>query len=588
MSLKVISGYRHILFLSLLLMTMSVSYFLFTEHTKWQDLKGVAQSWRAFAKRGDRNSMFKYNTLDGEKANGPDFGIPGVVKNNKNDFNPAEHSTDNPNTGGLLVADDTNDTKQTKCPNGSVYFSNDLYDCDGIMKDARFKPKNKNNTFKDEIDQEMSSPPTLKLKQPTIQSNVKQSNGHNSAKNNNKRETKKEPKNIFVNCGGTFPKTLELFLDTYPKSPSYSTYTFLPENSYAVMYSYLPNHTVIPFEASFKNSSKNVDVKAFGADAETTQTIQEKDLAAWLKANTNEEDFVVLRVDSEDEIKILEHVVKRNSMKFIDKYYTARGINGSKQELKPLMETMRQMKLKAFKWDNDMETYSDFFLLNPNHIPVPGKRITLCQQKEDDEKFALFLYSPSASLNSIKAINLLHNFSPKDRLQLTIFLRYEVFKFGSFINMKSLFSTFHVGLYYDSEGSMQATDGVQYNQLRNKLVFVRRLFGQFDQTLQYILTGNNTNEKVVARIRKNLHYSFVQGGTDISHLTEKTLAGRTVSIDDTGKAKGDFLLVNIDTINAEYLVLYMVRRFAPWLLTIPECDVTRSGSLLNNKDAVVL
>ncbi|XP_053407606.1 uncharacterized protein LOC123547336 [Mercenaria mercenaria] len=579
MSKKVARGYRHyrhILLLSSMVMVMSIAYFLYTAQTKWQHLKGITRSQRSSAIRritkshalGDQKNTLKTisNILDS--------------KSEKEQFVQID-------TGeSVNVADDKNMTKHIECPEGKVYFSNGIYDCDGLLKDPNGTKINKTDeqeSLKDEKEREILVAPTRVIqKTPKLSSQAGKSKEEDQRKNTpdikkdeiekKDKKAKNGPRKMFVNCGGTFPWAVELFLDTYPNSSSYEIFTFLPDTSYKVMYSKLQNHTVIPFEASYQN--------------EITQRIAQIDLAGWLETNTKKSDFVILRIDSKDEIKILKHLNQSRALEYVDKYYTTQGINASEQALGVLMKMLKKFKLDTKVWDNKFQTYSDLYMLNLHHIPSPGKVITLCHQKTDEEKFALFLFSSSASVNALNVINLLHNFSPKDRLQLTIFLPFETFKSG-LMNMEKLFATFHVGMYFDEDG-MFADDKLQYNLLTNKLTFVRRLFQRYGHVFQYILVGNNTNNRVIASVQKNHHYSFIKGGTDITRLTKKTLEGNTISIDDTGKGSGDFLLVNIDTPYTEYLVLYMVRRFAPWLLNLLECDVTDSGELLNKTAAFFL
>lgn len=143
------------------------------------------------------------------------------------------------------------------------------------------------------------------------------------------------------------------------------------------MYTTFPNHTTIIVEV--------------------TQNKIQIDLSAWLKYDDKKTDFVILRIESKEDIAILTHLTNTNAIEHADKCYTAPDIDDHKE----MQTTMDQFNIKAEIWDNALQTYSAFDELNPMHIPTLGKSITIGKHAIDEQICALFLYSLSASINTL-------------------------------------------------------------------------------------------------------------------------------------------------------------------------------------------
>jgi hypothetical protein len=152
-----------------------------------------------------------------------------------------------------------------------------------------------------------------------------------------------------------------------------------------------------------------------------------------------------------------------------------------------------------------------------------------------------------------------------------LFLPYETFK-SKLINVKQLLKTFNVGMYYDGNGA-KTDERQEYLNIRNRATFARTVFHHEGKVFEHILVGNKTNKNSIEKIQEKHHFTVFSGGVDGTHLIDKVLKGETIYIGDTGMNTGDFLLVNIDTANAEYLILYMVKRFAPWLGNPADCGL---------------
>lgn len=573
---------------------MVSAYFLFTTHTIRLDWRGSSQSKRLssenHASSEDGNDQtFKHGLETGKLKK--ELKTSNTEADKIANYSGAGKSVENAEKEASVKGTEIKGTT-TPCADDKIYVENELYDCNGIMKDANAgkalsEDDKESKPSKDEKGSEKPAVPK-RIKQLKPTSSISSQNvsyadekvREDITKNSETNELQKNENvsgKIFVNCGGTFPWTVDLFLDTYPNSSEYKIFTFLSDQSYKIMYSVFPSHTVITSEASYGNRTQTVDIKGFGSGSEVTQTVTQIDIAVWLKKNTHQSDYVILRLESKEVIEILKHLSESKAIDLVDKLYTSLIVNASTKDLDTLQEIFKQHKLKTGTWDNPAQTYSDFDELNPKHIPSPGRYMTMCKQTTDAEKFALFLFSSSASVNSLKVLRFLQNFSPDDRLRLTVFLPYQMFKAKS-LDAGKLFRTFHVGMFLDVDELHNTSNvNVQYNLFKRELTFGRHLFSKHRQFLQYLLAGNNTGTRVIDKVRETLHYSVFKGGKDITYISSKVLTGQTMSIDDTGKRSGDFLLVNIDTPNTEYLVLYMLRRFAPWLLKHQDCEIFQDG-----------
>lgn len=434
------------------------------------------------------------------------------------------------------------------CGVNKIYFSNQYYDCDGIMKNP-----NEDNEKK----------PTAEEIQDKGQQKVPSLHNESTKKGNNGTETVTS-RRIFLNCGSTLPIAIDLFLDTYPNAELFELYSFVSDKTYSILYNKYLNHTFVNAAVSVANLTQNEDIKTFGSADETTQSVQYVDIAAWIHANTKQSDNVIMLLDSKRERNILTHLVNTSALENIDKYYSSRALNNS-EDIGSIQEVLDAAKLKVEVWDNIARMYSDFDSVNQKHIPTPGKTITQCTKADDSQKFLLLLYSSQASMNSLKVIKFLQAFSHSNRLITWIFLPYEFFKFPTIsFDFKALFYTFHVGLYYNGEDKLPLS-------LRNKATFVNRIFEKHEAVLEYILVSNETDSSLIQYVQQKENYKFLKGGIDVTHLSSKLMTNGIINIDDTGKKDGDLLRINIDKTEADILTLYFIRRFIPWLLNLKSC-----------------
>ncbi|KAK3103638.1 hypothetical protein FSP39_020696 [Pinctada imbricata] len=206
------------------------------------------------------------------------------------------------------------------------------------------------------------------------------------------------PKKIFLNVGGTMPLSVELFLDTYPHAQQYEIYSFLEDSSYDVYYAAYDNHTAIsPVKVTGLDHSND---DASPSRSKGSKPVHFLDLALWITHNTKQDDYVMIKMDSEEEYDILDRFVSLAAIEWIDKYYTVKWNESIISEYENVLSAF---SVKIQSWDEKNGTYSDFDEVNPTHVPPIGAGIkSTCISSENPFKFALFLFLSRISSQAIK------------------------------------------------------------------------------------------------------------------------------------------------------------------------------------------
>ncbi|KAL4231530.1 hypothetical protein ACF0H5_009111 [Mactra antiquata] len=539
-----ISGRTRLLVLSAVLVVTVCCLVFITNTNVWAKFNG----WIHI--RQDHNEY-----QNDKEIKAPTASVPGLLRDYLDDTELTEETTESVDATEETVAE--NNMNHTECGEGKIYFSNDLYDCDGLMKD-----RNLDSKVKEQKAKEPKGAEDKKDKKDDKSELV-----NSMEKTENKTLGGEDVKHILLHCGGNMPTAVDIFLDAYPKAELYHIYSFIPDKSYSILYSKYKKHTTIIGKVSDKTVSKHEDIKTYGSSYESTQTIEYIDIATWISDHIKPSDEVIMILESDKEQDIVKHLVNTNVIGHIDKYYSSQHGNNS-NHIEHINQILKTQKLVINIWNNDAKDFSDYNQLNAKHIPTPGMTITNCSQSDDHQKFLLILYSPEASVNSLQVINFLQTFAHSDHLQTWIFLPYKMFKLSSDaeLDREALFHVFNVGMYIQSGDDSPSS-------VRNKATFVNRMFEKQEAALEYILFENNTDRSVLKYLQDEENYKCLIGGVDITHLTTKVKKYGTVDIDDTGKQPGDILLINIDKTDSEYLVLFFIRHFIPWLMSVKECTV---------------
>ena len=404
------------------------------------------------------------------------------------------------------------------------------------------------------------------------------SNDANNVDDANIDADKLEPKFLFINCGGTFPWPVEKFMETIAYADKFHIYSIIPDFSYEVFYRVIPNHIFVRAECSTGPSLANVKRQDFGSEFTIETTVQQLSLADWIKANTREGDYVVLRVESEKEPELLDNLIQTEAIANVDKYYATLSADKGAFEGK-----ISDHVQKFGYWSYADLVYSDVKKINPKQIPMVGRTLTECGSTENDNMFALILVSKHFSANAEHVLKLLNKFSPDLDLPVTIFLPHSFYKYHTLAT--ETFKTFTMGLYISNdviprlnqsqESEIDETFWSKYRfNVLNAIICAQRELKRHKKILEHVLIEDQIDNAAIKDIQSEYNINFVRLGKDISTLISKVVAGESLVIEDTGRTAKEYLMIDIDVDNAEYLAVYILRRFRAWLLELVKCDRT--------------
>ncbi|KAL3863164.1 hypothetical protein ACJMK2_004933 [Sinanodonta woodiana] len=373
---------------------------------------------------------------------------------------------------------------------------------------------------------------------------------------------------VFLNCGGTYPWTVDLFLDTYPAANEFEIITFLPDKTYAIMYYDFPNHTIhAPVVVSTRNGTEMKNIKGFGYGAAVTEEISFLDIGQWIKDVFHEDDHVVLKLESDHEKEIINYIVKIDAVEHIDKYYSAT------KNLDILDHAKGKFKVKGIPveyWDSKAGNYGDFDKHNPTRIPGGGEYIKSCKIKSKPENFVLMLYASYPSTRVIRAINMLQRFFKGSQHPVTVFL--PVSYFHNYISESHIiFESCNVGLFIPDDKNFTQDVLGGYCWMRNLAVVAQRRFDTFQKVVQYLLIPEGMSEVSVQKLVNDRKFTVFKASREISGLIRKTEGGKTLTINDFRQNAEEYLTIDLTKEGADYLALYMVRRFAPRLSPLSDC-----------------
>ncbi|KAK3606107.1 hypothetical protein CHS0354_006470 [Potamilus streckersoni] len=376
------------------------------------------------------------------------------------------------------------------------------------------------------------------------------------------------PRKVFLNCGGTYPWTVDLFLDTYPAANEFEIITFLPDKTYAIMYYDFPNHTVhAPVVVSTRNGTETRNNQGFGYGAAVTEEISFLDIGQWIKDSFHEDDHVILKLESDHEKEIINYIVKIDALEHIDKYYTAT------KNLDILDHAKGKFKVRGVPvehWDAKAGNYGDFDKHNPSRIPGGGGYLKSCQVKSKPENFVLMLYASHPSTRVIRAISMLRSFFKESQHPVTVFLPVSYF-LNYISDSHVIFESCNVGLFIPGDKNFTQNVLGGYCWMRNSAVVAQRRFDKFEKIVQYLLIQEGTNEASVHKLVKERKFTVFKASREISGIFSQIEDGKTPTINDIRQNAEDYLTLDLTKVGADYLALYMVRRFAPFLSPLSDC-----------------
>lgn len=378
-----------------------------------------------------------------------------------------------------------------------------------------------------------------------------------------------QSKNYFINVGGTYPKSIELFLQTYPASELFSLVSFLPDETYAPFYDAFDDHQLISpaWISATDENEEQVTLQPFGED-ETMVTVPVVDLAAWLQNNTHPDDFVVVKMDipEDEEQALMTKLVHTEAVEWIDKYYTTFPEN-QHHKLQTISEVYG---LQIFGWDEMNETFSDFNDVNPVKVP-PGAGFVKkdCRSSNSTDMFALFLYVKDLSVKSLRALKILvaYNSETDERLDVGVFLPYDLFvTYGNLA--EDLFLKFQGGLYLDVEKYRNKTS----NQVRNSVIRISNICAKFQtpMILQYILFSEQ-NEDVANSIISSRHQTVFYKHDDVSSLMSFPFEDSMMA--GFKPKSGTIYSLSVEENDNEKLAVYLLKQCEEQLISLIKCAI---------------
>lgn len=377
-----------------------------------------------------------------------------------------------------------------------------------------------------------------------------------------------KPKNYFINIGGTYPKSIEIFLQTYPASEFFSLVSFIPDESYAPFYSAFVDHLLITpaWISASEEPREEVNLQPFGEEEETLMAVPVVDFALWLQNNTHPDDFVIVKMDvpNDEEEALMKKLVHTEAVEWIDKYYTTFPEN----QLNKLQAISELYGLQIFGWDEQNETFSDFEDVNPLKVP-PGAGFVKrdCKSSNSSDSFGLFLYLNDVSVRSIRTLSMLVDYKSdlEKKLNAGIFVSYDLILSNRDL-VESLFLKFQGGLYLDVEKCRNMTA----NQLRNYVTKVSNICAKFQtpMILQYVMLSEENND-VANSIIASRHQTVIFKLKDMSSMMSFPVMKSSKFLPEPGT----IYALNIAEDNNDRLAVYLMKNYEEQLISLMKCAI---------------
>lgn len=384
------------------------------------------------------------------------------------------------------------------------------------------------------------------------------------------------PKKVFLNCGGTYPVTLDLFLHTYPNAQKYDMYTFLPDESYALFYQTYKRHTLYtPVIVSTQKTSIESTNNGFASMVEQRDTIDTLDLPSWILANLHQDDYVILKLDSQFETDIVKSLSSKDAIEWVDKFYTTSNEN---KILAVYRKNLGKFNKDVYIWNNSAQTYSDFDAMNPPGIPHGmGAVMSQCVDPTESEKFGLFLFAEQFTSHVNQTLNKLIMYAGERKVGVTIFLPLESYRSISSLTMRGLAETFTIGLFIgvNNVRTNQTEDNSEFNRYRNMYVESASLVKKHTESiLQHVMVPSAIEPNIYRNLSKTQQVTVINQTKSISHHSQTLLQSGVLTMDMIGRARGEILAVDLMGDYADVVTLYMTKRFEPWLIPVSKCQTS--------------
>lgn len=377
---------------------------------------------------------------------------------------------------------------------------------------------------------------------------------------------------VFINCGGTLPTTLDLFLQTYPQASDYHIVTILPDASYAPLYGKYSKHTMMA--GSIAMSSDNpvgIETKTLGSYEKSSHKSKAIDLATWIKENFSVEDYVILKLDNPFGEEIAKSLMTSSAYNRIDKFYTTSMDSYTVERLK----TIFQDKVpQVLVWMDD--TYSDFQELNPPAGEIKGKIIRECTVK-DNQTLTLLFYASRFNMAVIDAVKCLLDFAVLNNIVLDVFLPDDFYQ-GNYIYYQKFSKNIVFGSFKDTAdlGNMKNRGHESLeNTIRNGLIFTEGLLAKNGLALTEVLLNQvvPVNDISLIKLAKSRRHNIV---TEIQDITGNiNLLMNEKKFDVMKEGKGKILALDISNTHGDYLALFILNKHLSNIYNLADCIGTQ-------------
>ncbi|XP_041370380.1 uncharacterized protein LOC121384178 [Gigantopelta aegis] len=378
------------------------------------------------------------------------------------------------------------------------------------------------------------------------------------------------PRLIFINCGGTLPRSVKLFLDTYPNSHQFVIFSFISDEVLSPLYEQFPNHKLFaPLACAATNGTVSVKMRKFASNVTTNVTVPTFDIALWIKESSHPDEHIILKIDAEPNVEkaIVARIVETGALEWIDQFYTTSTredvVEFNKKEFSKRSQDV-------LLWD-DNGTYSDFLKQNPSkNLPLRKNVIKACGNSTKGYH-SIFLYASKISRNlniSLILLTELRKTFPS-KLPMGLFLPYD-FVLSYRERLESMFSIVDIGAYVDNVYPLgeNLTDSVHYLQIRNVLVAMENRFMDANGLLENVLAGNGMDETLLAKLISDRNCNVFVKTVDITNM-------RLMNFEQMPKlpTRSDLQILSIDISepNTELLVLYLFKQFGYKILPLADC-----------------
>lgn len=182
-------------------------------------------------------------------------------------------------------------------------------------------------------------------------------------------------RHVFIDCGGNNGSSVRKFRKEYDRRARFEIFTFEPNGIYSKNYTGVDRHKLIP--AAVHNHDGHTeffldredgdgstlfkqkltrDNGGFGVlDTERPEIVETVDLSRWIRENTSQRDYLILKLDVEGaEYDIIEKLAEDNHLNrirhlFVEWHWMKIGVSESRH--RECVTLLQRARIKVEEWD---------------------------------------------------------------------------------------------------------------------------------------------------------------------------------------------------------------------------------------------